>query len=196
MRRMSLPTPCISTACLPHVRSVSAACSMHFPCVFGRDDQDHVSNLSERFIFAAPGSTVHDMLDSTSSVLRTSVYEQPLGLPRAQTPPLDPPPLDPAPLLGSIRPAMWNDASWRQYAACKDLDTNVFFPLGNSDAPLRTTKLARSVCQSCPAQPACLEFALRTMQDHGIWGGRTEEERRIIRRARRAAARKARMIAG
>ena len=86
---------------------------------------------------------------------------------------------------------MWNDASWRQVAACNDIDTNTFFPVGYTDSAMRTTKLARSICQSCAAQPACLEFALRTLQDHGIWGGRTEEERRTLRRARRKAARKA-----
>jgi WhiB family redox-sensing transcriptional regulator len=29
----------------------------------------------------------------------------------------------------------------------------------------------------------CLEFALETNQDSGIWGGTSEEERRAIRRA-------------
>jgi WhiB family redox-sensing transcriptional regulator len=39
----------------------------------------------------------------------------------------------------------------------------------------------------------CLDFALETNQDSGIWGGLTEEERRVIRRRRVAAARAARV---
>jgi WhiB family redox-sensing transcriptional regulator len=36
-------------------------------------------------------------------------------------------------------------------------------------------------------QVECLEFALATNQDSGIWGGTSEEERRAIRRHRAAA---------
>ena len=36
---------------------------------------------------------------------------------------------------------------------------------------------------------ACLDFALATNQDSGIWGGLSEEERRVIRRKRAAAMR-------
>jgi WhiB family redox-sensing transcriptional regulator len=31
-------------------------------------------------------------------------------------------------------------------------------------------------------QTDCLDFALSTNQDSGIWGGTSEEERRILRR--------------
>ena len=88
----------------------------------------------------------------------------------------------------SIRAAMWNDMSWRDHAACQDIDTNMFFPVGLTGAAIDQTQRAKTIC---PAQPACLEFALRTNQDHGVWGAHTEEERRALRRARRAAARRA-----
>ena len=91
----------------------------------------------------------------------------------------------------SIRAAMWNDMSWRDHAACQDIDTNMFFPVGLTGAAIDQTQRAKTICRSCPAQPACLEFALRTNQDHGVWGAHTEEERRALRRARRAAARRA-----
>jgi WhiB family transcriptional regulator, redox-sensing transcriptional regulator len=91
----------------------------------------------------------------------------------------------------SIVGATWNNLAWRGHRACADIDTNVFFPLGLTGNAIEQTNLAKSICQSCPVSGPCLEFALRTLQDFGIWGGRTEDERRIIRRARRAAARKA-----
>jgi WhiB family redox-sensing transcriptional regulator len=34
----------------------------------------------------------------------------------------------------------------------------------------------------------CLEWSLATFQDAGVWGGLDEEERRVIRRARRREA--------
>ncbi len=91
----------------------------------------------------------------------------------------------------SIRAAMWNDLSWREKAACHDIDTNTFFPVGLTGSSIEQTNRAKTICRSCPAQAPCLEFALRTNQDHGVWGAHTEEERRALRRARRAAARRA-----
>ena len=48
---------------------------------------------------------------------------------------------------------------------------------------------AKRVCGQCAVRSACLDFALATNQDSGIWGGLSEEERRVIRRKRAAAAR-------
>ncbi|MET0662100.1 MAG: WhiB family transcriptional regulator [Ilumatobacteraceae bacterium] len=49
------------------------------------------------------------------------------------------------------------------------------------------------MCGECGVAQACLDFALDTNQDSGIWGGLTEEERRVIRRRRVAASRAARV---
>jgi WhiB family transcriptional regulator, redox-sensing transcriptional regulator len=95
----------------------------------------------------------------------------------------------------SIVDATWDNRSWRQQAGCANLDTNMFFPTGLTGGSIEQTNLAKSVCKDCPVANQCLEFALRTLQDHGVWGGRTEEERRVIRRSRRAAARKAAVAA-
>jgi WhiB family transcriptional regulator, redox-sensing transcriptional regulator len=91
----------------------------------------------------------------------------------------------------SIVDATWNNLSWRQHASCANLDTNMFFPVGLTGNSIEQTNLAKSICSDCPVAKQCLEFALRTLQDYGVWGGRTEDERRAIRRSRRAAARKA-----
>ncbi len=93
--------------------------------------------------------------------------------------------------VGSVRSATWNDAAWRSEAACIAVETDTFFPVGLTGEALDQTQLAKRVCASCPVRELCLEFALRTNQDHGIWGGHTEEERRTIRRSRRAALRRA-----
>ncbi|MBT8239731.1 MAG: WhiB family transcriptional regulator [Acidimicrobiia bacterium] len=74
------------------------------------------------------------------------------------------------------------DVSWRRNAACRDTDPGLFFPVGVTGSALVQIEDAREVCMSCSCQEACLEFALRSNQDTGIWGGASEEERRHLRR--------------
>lgn len=66
---------------------------------------------------------------------------------------------------------------WKADAACRDLDTDLFFPENDAAAGP-----ALAVCASCPVRAACLDFALRTRQHDGVWGGLTESERRRVRR--------------
>lgn len=62
------------------------------------------------------------------------------------------------------------------------MDTNMFFP----DTP-EEMRAAKEFCRKCPVREACLEFALETRQDNGVWGGASEKERRRIRKQRRLA---------
>lgn len=48
---------------------------------------------------------------------------------------------------------------------------------------------AKAVCRVCPVQSECLDHAIRCGEKHGIWGGRSERERRRIRRAARTTRR-------
>lgn len=48
----------------------------------------------------------------------------------------------------------------------------------------RRVQAAKSICQTCPIIDSCLENALSTGQKEGIWGGKTEQERRLILRKR------------
>ncbi len=79
--------------------------------------------------------------------------------------------------------------SWRRGAACRDMDTELFFPRGETGAPLEQTLAAKEVCARCPVRLACLDFAMATRQEYGIFGGLTEQERRALAR-RRARARR------
>ena len=64
-------------------------------------------------------------------------------------------------------------ARWRELAACRGADLEVFFPgRGESAGP------ARQVCAACPVRQACLDYAITNRIAHGIWGGLTERERR------------------
>jgi len=83
---------------------------------------------------------------------------------------------------------------WRGTSACRDTDPDLFFPVGTTGPALDQIASAKAVCDTCDAKEPCLEFALTTNQDSGVWGGTSEEERRKLRRAwvaeqrRRAAA--------
>jgi WhiB family redox-sensing transcriptional regulator len=79
------------------------------------------------------------------------------------------------------------DYTWRDEAICRETDPDLFFPIGTTGQALLQIDRAKQVCQECTVQVSCLEFALETNQDSGIWGGTSEEERRDIRR--RIAAR-------
>lgn len=72
---------------------------------------------------------------------------------------------------------------WRQRAACRGVDPDIFYPVTDEDA-----EDAKAICRACPVQEACLEWALRVREKDGVWGGATERERRrILRRRRRTA---------
>ncbi len=78
------------------------------------------------------------------------------------------------------------DESWRAHAACADADSDLFFPVGVTGPAIPQIAAAKAVCAQCAVQCACLEFAIVTNQEYGVWGGTSEEERRVLRRAWRA----------
>lgn len=87
------------------------------------------------------------------------------------------------------------DYTWRRNASCKDTDPELFFPIGTTGQALIQISEAKTVCDECTVRNKCLDFALETNQDWGIWGGKSEDERRDIRRIRAAERRNARLMA-
>jgi WhiB family redox-sensing transcriptional regulator len=67
----------------------------------------------------------------------------------------------------------------------------LFFPVGTTGPAIEQIESAKAVCRQCEAQMACLEFALATNQESGIWGGTSEDERRKLRKAWLARQRRA-----
>ncbi len=72
--------------------------------------------------------------------------------------------------------------SWMLEGACSNLDSDLFFPVGSSMKAMKKSLEAKAICNECPVKLDCLEYALNTNQDSGIWGGTTEDERKSIRR--------------
>lgn len=73
-------------------------------------------------------------------------------------------------------------SDWRHFAACREEDPELFFPVGTSPAALDQTAEAKAVCHRCPVMDQCLQWALAANQEVGIWGGLDEGERRAMRR--------------
>jgi len=74
---------------------------------------------------------------------------------------------------------MSDDDDWRDHAACKDKPGHIFFPEKGE-----TATQAKAVCAGCPVVNECLSFALDEEIRHGVWGGRSEKERRRMRQGR------------
>ena len=68
---------------------------------------------------------------------------------------------------------------WQDYANCLGVDPDLFFPERGA-----STREAKEVCRGCVVQDECLEFALSNGEKFGIWGGKSERERRRVRRQR------------
>lgn len=71
---------------------------------------------------------------------------------------------------------------WRHHAACRDEDPELFFPIGTSGPAVLQTEQAKAVCRRCSATDECLQWAIESGQDAGVWGGMSEEERRAAKR--------------
>jgi WhiB family transcriptional regulator, redox-sensing transcriptional regulator len=74
---------------------------------------------------------------------------------------------------------------WVHRAKCKDEDPELFFPIGTTGPAAAQIEAAKAICMKCEVRVHCLEWALATGQDAGVWGGMSEEERRALRRVRR-----------
>jgi WhiB family redox-sensing transcriptional regulator len=76
---------------------------------------------------------------------------------------------------------------WRDDGACREVDADLFYPLGGEQGHRRTglnllqEHEAKRVCNGCPVRVKCREWALETGDDWGIWGGLNENERRALR---------------
>jgi WhiB family redox-sensing transcriptional regulator len=75
------------------------------------------------------------------------------------------------------------DTEWMACGNCAHEDPATFFP---SDGV--GVEIARRICATCPVKEPCLEHALDSRIDHGVWGGCSERERRRILKRRRTAS--------
>ena len=68
---------------------------------------------------------------------------------------------------------------WWRAAACQEADPELFFPVAPHGPGAGEIARAKAVCAGCQVRRECLQYALATRQLHGVWGGTTEDERRL-----------------
>lgn len=81
-----------------------------------------------------------------------------------------------------LDPAIAAESDWRHDAACRGIpEPDIFFPIGNTGPALEQIEAAKRICRACGVRSQCLDWALDTRQDSGVWGGLSEDERRALR---------------
>ena len=85
-------------------------------------------------------------------------------------------------------------AEWRDLALCRDSEPNLFFPIGSTGPAIDQITAAKAICGPCTVQESCLQYALQSNQEAGVWGGYAEDERRRLRK-RWLAERRRRSVA-
>jgi WhiB family redox-sensing transcriptional regulator len=81
---------------------------------------------------------------------------------------------------------------WRAAGACRTADPDLFFPVAVGAAASAQVSRALLICGGCLVKDQCLDFAMRTREPAGIWGGTTPEERiRVLRARHRRPGRRA-----
>jgi WhiB family transcriptional regulator, redox-sensing transcriptional regulator len=73
----------------------------------------------------------------------------------------------------------YREREWIHRAACKGMDTNIFFPDRGENAKV---ELAKQTCASCPVQQECREYG--EMERYGFWGGTSTRTRSKARTGR------------
>jgi WhiB family redox-sensing transcriptional regulator len=81
--------------------------------------------------------------------------------------------------IGAALPGEWADD-----AACDMSTADTFYPDKYDGGD---TRPAKRICAVCAVQAECLDFALKTDQRLGVWGGTSPSDREKLRRKGNAA---------
>jgi WhiB family redox-sensing transcriptional regulator len=72
---------------------------------------------------------------------------------------------------------------WQLQGSCRGPNARIFFPPNHfekKEDKLVRERQAKAICGLCPVRRDCLSYALEIREQHGIWGGKTEIERRRL----------------
>lgn len=82
-----------------------------------------------------------------------------------------------------VASGMWELSSWRLRAACRSVDSAVFFSPDAERGRAREAREARAkaICARCPVIRECAAYALTAGERYGVWGGLSEQDRLALR---------------
>lgn len=71
---------------------------------------------------------------------------------------------------------------WQLRAACRNLDSALFFHPEGERGPRRAARetRAKQICRSCPVLEQCRRHALAVGEPYGVWGGLSVAERSAL----------------
>lgn len=69
---------------------------------------------------------------------------------------------------------------WSDRAACLSAEPELFFPIGSAGLAADDITAAKAICAGCSVLEQCRDYALRSRQPFGVWGGLDEDQRRAI----------------
>jgi WhiB family redox-sensing transcriptional regulator len=69
-----------------------------------------------------------------------------------------------------------DEPNFMKYGLCAQTDPEAFFPEKGG-----STRDAKKVCAECSFRVACLVYAIENDERFGIWGGKSERERRRLK---------------
>lgn len=78
---------------------------------------------------------------------------------------------------GAVPDVAARPTDWLAAAPC-NADPEAMFP-GSNDHDI---EYAKSICRSCSVIERCLQWALDTGEQLGVWGGKSEDDRRRLKR--------------
>ena len=67
--------------------------------------------------------------------------------------------------------------TWHENANCRQSHPDSFYSERGYSADY-----AKAVCRRCEVKTECLQWALDHGEQHGVWGGKTEHERRALKK--------------
>lgn len=77
--------------------------------------------------------------------------------------------------------------NWQDSALCKGIHGAIspFFAHGYESKKERIEReeIAKKICGQCAVRAECLNFALRIREQHGVWGGLNEKERKQLKKS-------------
>lgn len=87
---------------------------------------------------------------------------------------------------GAAGPLLKREDNWRDRGRCAEVDPEIFYP--GKGVP---TAAAKAICRGCEVRFQCLDYALETGEQWGVWGGLSVQERSRLRGAAAVAVRDA-----
>lgn len=75
------------------------------------------------------------------------------------------------------------EQEWQVRAACRGPQAAVFYPppqFERKDDKRERERRAKDICAKCSVRKPCLEYAVTIRENHGIWGGLNESERKAM----------------